>query len=578
MDPATSGALAQALYREANVVPSVRARPSISDARGAGIRVPPGYSPDSVDPLQDSGGFNCVVELSAATCLAAASHWMTLVPMDETLAPDALMTLVQAGAAGGALASVGQIIPGLSSTDYRGFRLALTPQALSFPDNRTVAIAFLATISFVRSAPTVPPRPPHHRPWDVPPWFGGIPIPDPGPLPMGISGGLGANYAMNRAGALGPMDAPREYAEAPSYRSLTHPAGILGMAIAARPDLRAAGMVGPPAQVLETTIGSFQAELRAPLKHIDDAARCRSRAFAALGNAEWQETPPAGPAANEPASDLRQVYDALFAKWLARAAELVESPENLPITPTLSLVGRNASGVTVPEIQDFEVEVFPVKDTSAGQALAFAFDTAPRCHGIDANVRHFIGPNPYGLISDEFIVASVLHHKWNRGGFDRWMNIQNTTKVKVKRNGHEGEEDAIVYGYEQLLSLDSVAIVTEGNTRTDYVRMGGQAQAVPTSLRMVSDGQTFNAGDIDLGPPQTAEWGFYADLEITRTLDSDPEVRDFQIRAEQDGVRHLSRPFAYFQQTGAGVAVTYSRVEGVSKHVMYLGSVDPALP
>jgi hypothetical protein len=181
------------------------------------------------------------------------------------------------------------------------------------------------------------------------------------------------------------------------------------------------------------------------------------------------------------------------------------------------------------------------------------------------------------VISDEFVVDRVFRHKWNRGGFDRRINVQAPTRVKVKRNGKEREEDAIVYGYQDLLTLDWVSITTESNTRGDYVRLGGQAQSVPTKLRMVADGQTFNAGDVDLGPPDPGEWGIFVDLDLLRQLHPDPEIRAFQKQAEKDGSRHLARPFAFFQQDGSGIAVKYARVEGVSKHVFFLGDMSSVL-
>ena len=97
-------------------------------------------------------------------------------------------------------------------------------------------------------------------------------------------------------------------------------------------------------------------------------------------------------------------------------------------------------------------------------ALAVAFDTMPGCHGVVDDIRHFIGPNAFGVISDEFVVDLVFRHRWNRGGFDRRLNLEAPLQVKVNRGGQERIEDAIVFGHQDLLSLEYAAITTDSNT------------------------------------------------------------------------------------------------------------------
>jgi hypothetical protein len=553
MDSAVAGTLTGVLYQQANVLPSARVRPneSIAPLRTVGGTL--GFVPGRIDPLQAAGGFNSVVELSAGTCLGSARNAMANVPLDETLAPADLTALAQTGASDGPLAAVGQMLPSLPADDYRGFRLTLNPDGLSFPDAHTVVIAFAVQIDFVRAVPLLPPP---GNPWRNPAWR--IPIPDPALFGSHMPEPTPYAMAFERSAPIEPR--AMSFAE-------RLPAG----------GGRVAGTTGAVENLAATPIGGFRATLEAPIKHVDDVARCRSRAFADLRQAQWTETPPPAPQGNEAPSDLRLVYEACFAHWIDQASQLIEGPLDLPLSPTISLVGRNAAGAAVPEIPDCVVHVFPVQAATSAQALVFAFETAAKCHGVDASVQHFIGPYPYGVISDEYIVGGVLHHKWNRGGFDRSINIQNNTQVKVKRNGHEGLEDATVFGYEELDTLDTVAITTESNTRQDYIKLGGQAEVVATSLRMAADGQTFGPGDVDLGPVQAAQWGFLANVDLNRPLESDPELRDTQLKAEHDGTRHLARPFAFFADSGAGVQVVYSRVEGVSKQVFFLGDVDPTL-
>src|SRR5262249_9050599 len=155
-------------------------------------------------------------------------------------------------------------------------------------------------------------------------------------------------------------------------------------------------------------------------------------------------------------------------------------------------------------------------------ALAVAFDVMPGCHGIIDDVRHFIGPNPYGVISDEFIVDSVFRHRWNIGGFDRRIEMQAPVQVMVNRNGQQQLEDAVAYGHQDLLPLDHASITTNSNLRTDCIAFGGQAQVVATSVRLAADGQTFDASQVDLGPADPVRWSVQALADPATDLAADP--------------------------------------------------------
>jgi hypothetical protein len=254
----------------------------------------------------------------------------------------------------------------------------------------------------------------------------------------------------------------------------------------------------------------------------------------------------------------------------------LHAPLDLPLTPTLSLVGQNLAGVTVPEITDFAVEAFAVQGPVAfGAALAVGFDVMPGCHGIVEDVRHFIGGNPYGVISDEFVVSCLFHHKWNLGGFARRLGLQSNVQVKVTQSGQEQLEDAVLYGHAELQSLDFTWITTDANTRSDCVLFGGQSRAVADSVQLVADGQTFSSSDVDLGPPQDFNWGVTAGLGLQPP--SDPELQDFQYHAYWDAARHITRPFAFFADAEPGLQVTYVRLNGVTKQVFALGNLATAL-
>jgi hypothetical protein len=262
---------------------------------------------------------------------------------------------------------------------------------------------------------------------------------------------------------------------------------------------------------------------------------------------------------------------------MADATRILQAPLDLPLSPTLSLVGSNAGGVPVPEITDFEVRAFAVFDASGFEpALAVAFDVMPGCHGIVEDVRQFIGPNPYGVISDEFIVDTVFRHRWNIGGFDRRIELQAPIQVLVNRNGQQQMEDAVAYGHQDLLTLDHASITTNSNLRADCIEFGGQSQVVATSVRLVADGQTFDASQVDLGPADPIRWSVQAMADPAVDPATDPEIRDFQIQASRDGGQPIALPFAFITSSDPPT-ITYARIEGVSKYVRFLGILPNAL-
>jgi hypothetical protein len=96
------------------------------------------------------------------------------------------------------------------------------------------------------------------------------------------------------------------------------------------------------------------------------------------------------------------------------------------------------------------------------------------------------------------------------------------------------------------------------------------------SVRLLTDGQTLDAGQVDLGPPRASGWGVSARLEVDGSSDADPEIRDFQAKAQRDGVHPMAAPFAFYDSRRPP-RVTYARVEGVSRHAFFLGSMSGAL-
>jgi len=545
-------------YVSNNVLPQVRDRRSQNHGRFAARAGATTYSPASVDPLQASGGFNSVVELAAGGCRQQVNRVIRPAPFDRSISESALTTLLKDAQPGGRLALLPAATALLTTQAYRAFRLNLALAGLTFADEETVTLNFSVSLSFVFEAVQLPGVPVEtvNQFWD----------------PAWVMRSVGAAAVPAFApGRVAPLMSRHPDRTAPIAAGLPHKGGPHFELPPENPPV-------PDEQDLQGIfIASFSAQLHAPLIHRDEASRCTTRVFADLRRATWTESLPPRPAAGQPSNDALLVYDSCFSNWIREALWLLHAPLDLPLSPTLSLVGSNPSGVAVPEVTDFAVRAFAVFDSSGFEpALAVAFDVVPGCHGIIEDVRHFIGPNPYGVVSDEFVVDSVFRHHWNRGGFDRRVELQAPIQVTVARNGNQQLEDAVAFGHQDLLTLDHAAITTDSNMRTDCIVFGGQAQAVATSVRLVADGQTFDASQVDLGPAQPIRWGVNGIVEPTSALAGDTAIRNFQIAALRDGGQPISEPFA-FVTSPSSPALTYARIEGVSKYVLFLGNLPAAL-
>jgi hypothetical protein len=542
-------------YLRSNVLPTTRVRPSAGGRflTRAGTLT---YSPASVDPLQASGGFNSVVELSAARCRQQAARAIFPVPLERSISVDALTSMLKDAPPGGSLASLLRPTMGLTDPDSLGFRLTLALAGLTFADQETIVLSFSVSLWFVSQATS---------PQEIPT---GTVNQFPDLTRLMQSGGTAAIPAFTAVSEVGPT-LPGLNRMGPGALSASAAGG------------NSSQMLPTGQPVLDDSvsrtrfIGSFGAELRAPMIHRDEATRCQTRVFVNLRLAKWSESLPPRPAAGQPSNDILLVHDASFSNWTAGATALLQAPLDLPITPTLSLVGPNPGSISVTEITNFDVRAFAVFDASGfAPALAVAFDVMPGCHGIIEDVRHFIGPNPYGLVSDEFVVDSVFRHRWNQGGFDRRIELQVPVKATVSRNGNVQLEDATLFGHQDLLTLDFTSLTTNSNTRTDCIFFGGLAQSVPTSVRLIADGQTFDASQVDLGPAQLTHWGVGGIVDVNATPAADPEIQDFQLKAQRDGGQPIGYPFAFVPSSNP---LTYARIDGISRYVMFLGNLPANL-
>lgn len=275
-------------------------------------------------------------------------------------------------------------------------------------------------------------------------------------------------------------------------------------------------------------------------------------------------------------SDAKRMYDGgLFGVNGATIATFLLNKPQVHLTPTMSLVGKdNAANAAVSELPDFQVQVAVVQWLGQ-QALAAAFQVNPGCTPAIADVEHFIGLSDYGVISDEFLISGLFHHKWDLGGFLRSFPFHET--ITVKENGNV--VDATLYGTMQLETLDSVSLVPDSNLRTDCVVLAGTAVASAQYL-ILPDQTKVAAGQdgLDFGPPVTTGWALKNSPAVKFQLPANAPSLAFVEQAYHDAYRHLGRPFARFPDPIANAQdplyVNYVRVEAVVHRMFSLASVS----
>ena len=145
-------------------------------------------------------------------------------------------------------------------------------------------------------------------------------------------------------------------------------------------------------------------------------------------------------------------------------------------------------------------------------------------------------------------------------------------KIKIKRNGHE--ENATLNGTLTLRTLDVIAVEVNSNTRRDDIRLGGQADSKANYI-VLSDGSVVDQNNapegLDFGNIQHTQWSISTLPQLTYNPSSTPTIAQFEQRARQDAYRHLARPFAHY--VDLQTIIVYTRTEGVSKQVFYIGEI-----
>src|SRR5262245_6950030 len=91
-------------YARNNVLPASRKVPAQTHGFHSVATVL--FAPDAIDPLQVSGGFNSVIELSASTCRQQVANALNPIVLDRSLGSTALTDLLTAAAPTGTLAEL----------------------------------------------------------------------------------------------------------------------------------------------------------------------------------------------------------------------------------------------------------------------------------------------------------------------------------------------------------------------------------------------------------------------------------------------------------------------------------------
>lgn len=345
----------------------------------------------------------------------------------------------------------------------------------------------------------------------------------------------------------------------PSVSEMAHPGGVMNL-----------GLLGPkpedPTAITNYVFGAITATIRASLSHINHPGRAAVEVFADTTGATVTFTPADGVATAVWAEIRPHVESETVAKML--------SNPQIPITPMLSLVGVNSSSVRVNEFAKFESTVFPVSNwhplrsdpTTDRQAIAIAIDVAAGSTGIENRVGHFIGASDYGVIHDELVFSRVFRHKWNNGGFDRYIKIQAPTTIPLQNR----IEDATVYGHYELTSLTEARFVSEANLRTDLIVVAGEGKSEIDRVVLRRDGTEVTRQQVDFSAGNRNDpWAVHARLTLNAVPLADPEWRAFQYRLQTDGLSHLARPFARKLYP----TVTYTRLEAIQRRMFFLGKI-----
>jgi hypothetical protein len=278
-------------------------------------------------------------------------------------------------------------------------------------------------------------------------------------------------------------------------------------------------------------------------------------------------------------SDAKRLYDGgLFGVNGSKIQTFVLYKHQVHLVPTISLVGKdNPVNVPVPELSAFNAQV-SVVSWLARQALAVGFTVTSNCSPAIEDVEHFIGFSDYGVVSDEVVVAALLHHKWLLGKFSRQFPLHTPIQVQINNQ----VENATLFGILQLETLDFVQMSTNSNAGSDVLTFGGNSEAVPQYIVLPDNTiVTPQNSNVNFGPTSKMNWAVTASPSVQAPLPTIALSRTFTLQAYQDAYRHIARPFANFPDSPGGNALeplhaTYVRTSAIARRIFSLVNVSQA--
>jgi hypothetical protein len=491
--------------------------------------------PDFVNLFSAASRFSSVIEIADTHCLRVADKQLN---PDDMLFPfdtDLFQKIIDGG---DSFTSYALSHFNFDSVIPAALKIELIPESLQYEPNHKVKIVY--NLYFRLSYELRPPPTP-----------GQVNQMPPGGWPEEIFLSRLYNPVSPGAPYIMPMYNTLSYNKqyAASYRFGDRFEGIKGVY---EPDTT---YIGTCKLIIEAT---YQKQLHAGPKQVDVWANIRTATFSF-------ELP-----VN---SDVEKLYNAdFFDADGGNITSRLRQKGEIKLVPTISCTGtNNFSAPDFTELPNFDVAVFPVDNSVLKlQALAIAINGKHGCVGIIEDVQHFIGGNAYGVISDEFFIDKVFRYKWRNGGFLRRLQLEKN--ITIKRNGHD--ENATMVGTLTLQSLDVIAVEVNSNTRRDDIRLAGRADAKADRIILndgsVVDQHTPNAG-LDFGNIQHTQWSISTQQQLVYQPSSTLTIRQFEQRARMDAYRHLARPFAHYDDYQT--RLVYTRTEGVSKQVFYLGDI-----
>lgn len=308
-------------------------------------------------------------------------------------------------------------------------------------------------------------------------------------------------------------------------------------------------------------VGVLELTLTCPVRLSRDvsAKQCDVVAFLAEGTIELTTPVP--------------IVDSFTERFLGDAAakvgKRISATPGVPLAPTISPVGANPAAEPVSEFAQFEV-VAAVAGQAPNQALAVCFDLESGRHGSPSAVRHFIGGEDYGVISEEYVFQQAFAFGWRKGGFARSVRFEEVMRVQRP----SGElRDALVKGLLTFDTLEQVEFATDADGRRDFVVLYGRATPVAATAQF-----------FDGAPPQPTEFGGLGPtnwtLITTPTIHfeaGNPKLDQLRIRTGIDGHRRIACPFARVMPGPGPVDVVAVSLNAIQKKALFLGKIDGPL-